>query len=268
MSNTQIIPKVYENTTRSTLFKVKKNQIQMMIDRGYDVGDEAYLMDYDIGSFISAYEQSAVDNNTTFRAMLGNMYERETSDPIDNHVYVMFLETPTETGQIGKPQITQVIDYVRSLEGITHIMLITEVGLSPDAKNTFAKLPLYNVEHFLYEEMAYNPTKHYLVPKHRIMTAEESRAFLHGWPDSTPESMDPASREANRPRRLLDLGKLPWISMEDPISRYYGGRPGHIMQISRNDLSGQTMVTETISYRAVVDRPLSKVKITAKTKPK
>lgn len=218
------------------LFSVKKNQVQMIQDRGYDVGDEYNLLDYNLESFIDLYEGIATDNQTTIKDVLGNTYYKDSSEAgrSPSPLKVIYLETPTDRNQIGKAQVSSIIEGLeQAREKITHVIFIGAVGLSQDARKLFIKIPSYRIETFLYEDLMYNPTKHYLVPQHRILSPEEVRELK------------------------LQPSKCPLISVFDPIARYYGAIPGMMMEISRIDLTGIGMVSRSLFYRLVVNRPLT-----------
>lgn len=239
------------NSAQSTIFKVKKNQIRMLMDRGYDVGDERYLLDYSLGDFITTYRGLSVQENIPFLKTLENIYSNG-----EEYLNVRYLEKPATGEQIGKAQITQVLAELEQTPEILHIIFIVPNKLSPEAEKTFTKLPLYRAEYFMYEDLAYNPIDSFLVPKHVLMKPEDVDLLLYG--GVSPD-------QPNR-RKKLNIGNLSRVSFADPISRYYGAVPGQIFKIYRKDLYGQSMVIDTIAYRAVTDRPLVVAKKT-KAKP-
>jgi len=239
------------NSAQSTIFKVKKNQIRMLMDRGYDVGEERYLLDYSVGDFIDVYRGAAQQHNVPFLKTLENTYTNG-----QELLSVRYLEKPATAEQIGKAQITQVLEELEATPDILHLIFIIPTKLSSEAEKTFTKLPLYRAEYFMYEDLAYNPTDSFLVPKHELMSNEELDLLLHGR----------VAPDQPRRRRKLNISNLSRISFADPIARYYGAVPGQVFKIRRVDLFGQSMVTDTIAYRAVTDRPLTATK-TAKPKP-
>ena len=72
-------------------------------------------------------------------------------------------------------------------------------------------------------------TKHYLVPKHELLTEEEKQELL---------------KKYNI--RLLDLPK---IKLSDPAIKNLGAKPGDIVRIIRNSPTAG----ESIYYRVVVE---------------
>lgn len=220
----------YDGSQALELFKVKKKQIIMMGDRGFDISKEKPLLNYRISDFISVYRNIAEQRKASFKEALNNLYTRE--DGIS--IYVFYPETPKGSSgpkKISQDQIKNIIKFMTDNE-IINIILITETTLSPDAIKAFENIPSRRMENFLYEEMTYNPTEHYLVPKHTLLTDEEAKNFLQ--------------------RNKLNLKDLPKISYEDPITRYYGAVPGQIFKIDRENLSIDTLINSYSEFRQVV----------------
>jgi DNA-directed RNA polymerase subunit H (RpoH/RPB5) len=84
---------------------------------------------------------------------------------------------------------------------------------------------------FIGDHLLFNITKHFLVPKHHLMTEEEYKEFV-----KTEKNL---------------LRKLPIIFETDPIARFYGAKPGQIFKIIRENLSDDGMVRFSEFYRYV-----------------
>lgn len=219
----------YFNTDASTLFKVKKIQIQMLKDRGYDVTDEMEVLTMGIEQFIKRYmeKKKTVKPEKKLEVSFKSVLQQEYINPnitVDNNnkIFIFYPETPVEKKKIGKETANQIISVMNSNKYI-HVIIISEMDFTPDAKKSFLDLKLYHIEHFLYNQLSYNPTNHFLVPKHRLMSDEESKAFTI--------------------KNNIDRHTLPKISHQDPISKYYGAIPGQIFEITRE--------------RVIIDAPIS-----------
>jgi DNA-directed RNA polymerase subunit H (RpoH/RPB5) len=77
------------------------------------------------------------------------------------------------------------------------------------------------------ESLKFDLVDHVLVPPHRVLSAAEKRALV--------ETFGPESG-------------LPQISLDDPVSKYYGVHPGDVFEITRN----RPNVGEHPHYRVVV----------------
>jgi len=224
----------YFNTAISLLFKVKKTQVEMLGDRGCDISNESALFTYTVADFKTQYQQIATASNRTFRAALNNFYVNSNGE----YIYVYYPETVKDSKQLGKNQILDLIQELKQYTSINHVIIISELPLSGDAKKAFDGLPLYWFEHFLYGDLAYNPTKGCLVPRHELMTLEQSTTMLK--------------------ENKLSINDLPIISIYDPIARYYGLRGGDMVKIYRENLAAESLVESYISYRQAVDTLLEK----------
>ena len=233
------IPEKYVNSAASLLFKVKKTQVEMMRDRGYDVSNDIAILGYTITDFIDVYNDIITKKggkSDEFKSALSDFYTKENGETI----YVHYPETMKDAKKLSKSQIISLVDYIKQYPTIRNIMIISELPLSDDAQKELLKLPAYTFDRFLYEELAYNPTKHYLVPRHVLLLREEAIKF----------------RRDNK----LKFNQLPLLSIHDPIARYYGFRHGQTIRIHRENLAFESLVDEYISYRAVRDVPLERDK--------
>lgn len=230
-----------EQTKLQLLLKVKKNQIRMLMARGYEVGDEANILDYDTAQFTQVFQQVAESSGMSLIEALSNYYPRPADYQGDNPGPILVFWIPKEGNTIGKEQIRGILEELLrpELVEIRKLMLIVNTNLSASAKQELDNLPAYRVEIFHYNDLSYNPLDNYLVPKHTLLSSQERAEFLKG----------------------KDINKLPLISLYDPIAKYYGAVPGQIFKIERIDLSGLMLITKSLFYRLVVDVPLAKGKV-------
>lgn len=73
-----------------------------------------------------------------------------------------------------------------------------------------------------------DPTVHYLVPKHEVLSIEEAYKVIKVL-GVTPE-------------------QLPWIKASDPVAKAIGAKPGDIIKVTRKS----PLVGEIVSYRYVI----------------
>lgn len=119
---------------------------------------------------------------------------------------------------IKSPVYDQIIETMRK-QKIKHIFMVTKDKPTPNAKNKIQginKKTDFQIEVFLISELQFNITKHYLVPHHEIATPNK---FI-------------VENDKN----------FPYISVKDPIVKFYNFKLGQIIKIQRN---------ESITYRKV-----------------
>lgn len=226
----------FDDSQASELFKVKWNQVRMMKDRGYNTTSEDPLGKYRVSDFIKTYRGFAEQQKISFKDALKNVY---TKDDGQTQTLVYYSETPKDAKgpkKVGFDQIKSIIEMMQGTN-ITHIILITETALTTEAAGAFRDIPLYRMEHFLYEEMTYYPLDHFLVSKHRLLSETEAADFL---------------RDSNS--QLTDLQA---IAVDDRIARHLGAVPGQIFEITRENLSIDTLVDTYKSHRYVSHTSIS-----------
>ena len=207
-----------------TLFKVKKNQVRMMMDRGYNVGDEARLFEFTFNDFQNLYLNFAKSQNITIRDALNNIY----FTPNKETTFVKYMNK-TEKGQLGKDDVRSISETLISNQkyNIRNVIIITDSTFSSSAMNDLESMKAYNIQIFELIDFTYVPIDNYLVPKHEILTDEEAK-------------------------KIQQSNKIPKIKVTDPIAKYYGAKKGNIFKIYRKDLTGTQYVQESIAYRLVV----------------
>ena len=214
----------------SRLLKLKINQIFMIRDRGYDIKEEARVLEMGPAEFITYYTQKARENgvDTLYQALSNTYTNREGST-----LLVYYARFGRTSKFLGVDEVKTFFNQIND-KGVTSAILISSQALSTKAKDTYTDIPIKHIQHFLDDELFYNVTHHYMVPHHRAMSAEEAKAFL------TTNSLQPS--------------KFPILRWEDPVAKWYGFIPGQIIEISRLNLATETLVDDYKSYR-VVDEP-------------
>ena len=238
----------YDQSVIQQIFKVKKTLTEMLRDRGYNTTNDEWLLreSLETRDFIHHYERQAQGGSKTFKEGLSNTYVKNSDKDSDKdhdssgktRLRVFFPETPISGGKktaIGKDKIDRILKHMTEND-ITKVIIVTETPLSPQAAGQLTNYPAWTLEHFMYKELTYNLTKHFLVPEHRLMSLPEITRFLDD--------------------NELDIENLPVMSYQGPISRYYGSKPGDIFEIKRFDISGSSMVSDSVAHRAVREIPL------------
>ncbi len=210
----------------SNIFNIKKNQLKLVQRRGYDISKEKNILETDAESFLDAYIPFAMKNRKTLRAVISQLYVKD-----DMKLYVYFADPEQNKKQLGNANIGELIQKMDSYK-CRNAIIITPLELSSPAKKKIKELLTYNINVFLESEMSYDPTEHYLTPKHRLLTVNEQRDFLA--------------------KNNINLEQIPIMLSSDMIARYYGYLPGQVIEIIRMNLY-DTMIQDSLSYRCVRD---------------
>ena len=123
-------------------------------------------------------------------------------------IYVEFSPAP----KIGIKQMREFAQTVQKNEFATGLLVYPDSMTPAALKIVPAVLPII-LETFAETDLLVNITKHELVPKHILLSAEEKRALLE--------------------RYRLKENQLPRIQATDPVARYLGLRRGQVVKIIR-----------------------------------
>lgn len=136
---------------------------------------------------------------------------------------VAMLKPLSDKKEVGLAAIRNLVKEAEN-RGITYVILAIQDGLSKQAKQYLPTLNIH-MEYWLFDELKYNPTRHYLVPRHKKISRED-------FPMQIKEGL--TLEEA-----------LPKILHTDKIARYYNFQKGDLIQVDR------TIPTPHTFYRIV-----------------
>lgn len=225
MTTPDIDPKI-----AAQLFEVKKNQLLMIERRGYNIDKERGLFSIRPDQFISTYVPFAKSQGKTFRAVLTNVYQNDQGQ----RILVYYADIPPTATKLGVSAIEDAVADMTKYQ-LRNAVIISANDLTPDASKKIAGLIAYNIQIFLEQEMAYDPTAHFLVPKHIPLTIEEQREFLN-------------QKKNDEPSFTID--QLPIILADDVIARYYGLRGGRVVRIERENMY-ESMIINSVTYKVI-----------------
>lgn len=214
------------------IFDIKKTQLELARDRGYDITDEAAILNMSLNDFVN-YISRAINQPGGIRNMLSHIYKSREEYGGDRRRLVVFY------GERTNPQQKQIsIDIVRTFISIiqnysaSEAIFIVDAPLSSDGNLALSAVKLVKWQVFNESELTYNPTTHVDTPRHELLSEEEKIAKL---------------REMR-----VDVSKLLLIKSTDPVVRYYGWTPGGIVRIHRDDSSISILAPKSINYRVIV----------------
>ena len=220
----------------SLLFEVKKNQLKMVRRRGYNISREEGILNLTLPQFLKTYVPFAKQQNRSFRSVMTNVYEND----VGGRLLVYYADVPSGTTQLGKNEVGCAISSMEKYK-LHDAVIITAKQLSPSASKHVASLVSENIQIFLEDEMSYDPTEHFLVPKHIPLSPDEAREFL----DTNGISID----------------QMPILRSDDIIIKNLGLRGGRIVKIERDNMFGsversgnvENMIFKSVTYKAVKD---------------
>lgn len=209
------------------LFDIKKTQLELVVDRGYQIPDEEMdipLMDLE--EFIEYSSDLAKSRKINIRGALSRLYRSE-----NENIMLVFFSPNTKGKELP---IKVVRDFIATAlhHHVSEAILISDAPLSSKAKNLFFEPKDFKASVFDDSYLTYNPTKHVDTQTHIRVPDDEVEEKLF--------------------EMKVDFTKLLIIKESDPICRYYGWSPGDLIEIQRNDSSLNILAPKSINYRIVV----------------
>jgi DNA-directed RNA polymerase subunit H (RpoH/RPB5) len=207
----------------------------MMKKRGYTIlPNEKSIIETpvteSIFNFDQMYRKQASDRKIAIEALLGGMYTH-SKNPKDT-VRIIYIETDANEIQIKKEKTDEIVNAISANISNTHIILVSRVKFRPQNYTSLLDLKSYWIEHFVYEELLYDPTDHkVLQPRIELQSFEKSNQFLK-----------------NLGKDAVNLQK---ICIDDPVIKFLGGRIGQIIAITRK-LKFKAAVTVGGSVRLII----------------
>lgn len=188
---------------------VKKHQIEMIADRGYQIPDhekEMLLMnDMDVCIATLAYTQ--MDYTYTKEgdagSEIGVFYRKK------GNIYV---------------QVDAIQDLLEEIDaGLKYMVVILDGRLSPTARDSLDRMLTCKVQVWMEDELYANPTKHVMTPKHVLLSSESEDLLLRALV-KIPGAITPEER-------TLGKSKLSKMSASDIIRKWYNYPMGSIVQV-------------------------------------
>lgn len=226
------------------LLSIKKTQLKMILDRGYNIKGEEHILDMGESDFIRYLIEIKGEEKRSVRSLLTRFYVDEKDQQRSILVYyadhsVTRHKKGQNAGKIRLSTLTEhVREYVRLLVTYMPAKAIIILGgkIAKQARDFMIKQLIgtrTQQEMFIEEDMTYNPTEHVDVSIHELIPANEV------------------------PQKLLELKAsltlLNLIRSSDPIAKYYGWTPGNLIRIYRNDEVVSILAPKSVNYRIVVD---------------
>jgi len=160
-----------------------------------------------------------------------SMFEKTKDDGTKSITWVIF-NVPSEDDKVGIDEVKALLTLLEASRIVGDAIFITNTQLGSDAQKHFDANKKFNIQHYFYRDLEFNPTHHTYVPKHTVLSKEEAKAFF----------------EKNK----VLPNQLPSMVKADPIAKYFGVNTGDIIHIERLNLRGDTLVNNYSFFRRVI----------------
>lgn len=217
------------------LFDIKKTQLEMVIDRGYNIPvEEEAIPNMNLNQFVNYVAQlMTAKPRVSMRSLLSRFYEGTNLDGSRKTILVYYGgKTTQQQTQVSADVARDFINLIQRY-GNNEGVLILDAHLSSTGQTELNSLPPAKRQVFFDSELTYNPTRHVDTPRHELLSPAEANAKL---------------------RQLgVDRAGLLIIKSSDPVVRYYGWPTGGIVRVHRVDDVVSILAPASINYRVIID---------------
>lgn len=247
---------------------VKSTQLSMTTDRGYNgtrflynIGEDLVAFDEktkhieDINNFCNFYKdevkkiKSKLKLKVEWNELLNVLYTRKMDNYNSREGLVVYYIDPTSAdiinSNIGKTYITGIDTIIVKLNEkickstkykditINDLIIITPTSVTNDFMSTIKERRSYRITLFQFDELYMKATDHILASnKIRKLNPQEKREFLD----------EVGTTHAN----------MPHMYSGDPVAKYYGLRPGDIIEVNRVNIGLKTFIRRYPHYATII----------------
>jgi len=216
------------------LQKVKITQIEMVRDRGYDIGPELEVLGMNTETFETHFANEADRlgvklGSSLIRPVLNRLYfTPNRSESI--YVYYAGSDKLTSTNVVTARNYISVLSKSKPTSSI--LIITARLGHVAE-KEIYKHVIRHGIKFqiFYEKDLTFNPTQHRDVPIHHKLSEEQKLEKL-------------------AEMRVL-ITQLPLIRQDDPIAKYYGWMVGDLIQIHHTNQSN-IIADQSLNYRVVI----------------
>lgn len=220
------------------LITVKKNQIRMMRDRGFELDDEdEKILGYTDDEFIKHMKIKLDMTDDKKNYLINKLYTKKDSDGNieKNYVYYIF----SRSDKVKTEDIKDLIDFsVKS--DIRKFDIISMNVFHSSADGKLKKLTNTKFKIWSYDELIKYIFDSKYVPRYRSLSRKELDEIFYQYG-----------------KVLIDRSQLPRIIIDDPVCKFMDFQVGQILEFVFKDFFGNSLVNEKLKYRQVVGGTIS-----------
>jgi DNA-directed RNA polymerase I, II, and III subunit RPABC1 len=202
-----------DNYSRTKIYyKVRQTSLEMLEDRGFVISDDNRYLSYQ--DFANRLEENKINIEANH-----SIIENRTA-------YISFI---LDTKSFSKKDLNNLkleIDEKYPMREMVVIIIVQEKP-TPQIAKELQNDEFKSYEIFLTKNLMFNITRHEIVPRHILLTEDESKRVLDEFQATKQQ--------------------LPKLPSTDPVAKYYGMKAGEICKIIRHS----PMTGESIYYRMI-----------------
>ena len=204
-----------------------------------EISGKFKIKDKTLSSFLSDKVNRQLEEMPDAIESLSRVYEDAKGKRIFVYYFFNVDEERKESKKRGEDILNAVKEQQDKYPDLKDVILVVENKLNSGTMENLKFRERIKFTIFLGDHLLFNITKHFLVPKHKLISKKEFEELT-----------------SNKEKGFVQ--NLPKIYENDPISRYYGAKVGQIFKIVREALADDSMVKTSVFYRHVIPDLLKK----------
>lgn len=212
------------------MFDIKRTQLELVRDRGYDITRESTFLNCNVEEFYIYFKRQSEQQKVPIWTLLSADYYTTDDNP-KRMVAFYATKIKPDGKKIPISVIKLFVDQITRFSCHEAILIIDQ-PLSSSSAKTLQAVTDVKWQVFYDTDLTYSPIKHVDVPVHRLLSPEEAEAKL---------------REMK-----TQATHVPYIKVTDPVIRYYNWPIGGLVKIERDDFSVSILSPKSINYRLII----------------
>jgi len=188
--------------------RIKRNQIKMVKNRGYDIKEEEWVLDDSLKA--TKFKKNLLkkyDKHYPIHRLLFSEYDKHN----DKSLFVFYVSLEKNSKQIKKESLEPFIKKLTEEKVKKVGLLIINADLSPSAADTLDKITESCYQVIKEDLLLFDLVSHHQVPQHILLNESEAEQF--------------------KIKNGLTNKSLSIIYQSDPVAMYYHFLPGQIVQL-------------------------------------
>lgn len=225
-----------------------------LLENGFSLGEEKFVEDMTKEEFIKTIEDRSEESNplverfekynveVNLRTLMSNIYEGKDG----KNIFVFFI--PTSNGKSVGINFISIFYYLLLSLDCKIGLIITKKNLTTESIKKIKSVnvspendvDIFNIDYYV--DHTFLPlNKHALIPK--ILK-------IYRYPEEVKDFI--------KDNNDIDITKFPRMILNDPLVKFYRGRPKDIFKMERKTINEKNILSTQIIYRIVVNSTMTK----------
>lgn len=215
------------------LFDIKRTQIQLAYDRGFDTSAEDEILKMtSVNEFVQYINKMITTHKISARYAVTRLYQSRPETGKNKSLLVYYGSKTNPSQKMIPAEVIREFTGLTQVNNVSQAILIVDAAISSTGNAELAAVKSPTIQIFHDSELTYNPSLRVDVPLHRKIPKKEAKLKMQ--------------------ELKTNSHKLPIIKLKEPIIKYYGWKIGDLICIERNDFTVSILSPKSANYRIVI----------------